>query len=49
MEIRYCKHCGKDFKIGIKDFCSKECASLYFDKEIKKAIEKDDSHTQNLT
>ncbi|HJJ23139.1 MAG TPA: hypothetical protein OQH54_05420 [Nitrosopumilus sp.] len=43
-----CKHCGVDFEIGIKDFCSKECTQLYFDGRIHDAVATDDSHTKNL-
>ena len=32
--LNKCKHCGIDFDEEIKDFCSKECVSLYFDKKI---------------
>lgn len=43
-----CKHCRIGFKVGIKDFCSKECTSLYFDGKIHEAVASDDSHTKNL-
>jgi len=43
-----CKHCNEDFEAGIKDFCSKECVSLYFDGKIRKAVESDTSHIKKL-
>lgn len=47
-DLNKCKHCGVDFEIGIKDFCSKECTQLYFDGRIHDAVATDDSHTKNL-
>jgi len=47
--LKKCLHCGIDFEEEIKDFCSNECVQLYFDRRIQKALDDDDSHTQNLS
>jgi len=47
--LKKCLHCGIDFEGEIKDFCSNECVQLYFDRRIQKALDDDDSHTQNLS
>ena len=46
--LKKCKHCNKNFDVGIKDFCSKACVQLYFDGKIHEAVANDDSHTKNL-
>ena len=47
--MKKCKMSGKDYEVGIKDFCSDEC----FKKDIKKrariATENDVSHTRKIS
>ena len=44
-----CTKCGKDYQIGVKNFCSNACYESDLQKRIKDACEEDTSHTKMLS
>lgn len=44
-----CKECDKEFDVGVKGYCSLECAKINFQKRIEKATKEDKSHTNELS
>ena len=44
-----CINCGKDYHIGVKNFCSNACYESDLQKRIKDACGDDITHTKNLS
>ena len=44
-----CINCGKEYEIGVKNFCSTACYESDLQKRIKDACGDDTSHTKNLS
>ncbi|MBI3254642.1 MAG: hypothetical protein HYZ55_01870, partial [Nitrosarchaeum sp.] len=44
-----CTNCGKEYHIGVKNFCSNACYESDLQKRIKDACDYDTSHTKNLS
>jgi len=44
-----CKECGKEYKEGIKEFCSDDCYKIDIQKRINEATANEKSHTNEFS
>ena len=49
VDLTRCTKCGKDYHLGVKNFCSNACYESNLQERIKEACDDDTTHTKKLS